>query len=135
MRLKNVFSLLFVGLMSIGCSQNSDDVDYEKEEHAQIMQNCAADIKELNNGKAAEPTREISHNVDIIPGALQFPTMFCYYASLLSKMNEFDIEKNYISNESPKGKALLGKKVGEVAIIKTPVSQIELKVLQISRAE
>ena len=48
---------------------------------------------------------------------------------------EFDIEKNYISNESPKGKALLGKKVGEVAIIKTPVSQIELKVLQISRAE
>ena len=48
---------------------------------------------------------------------------------------EFDIEKNYISNESPKGKALLGKKVGEVAIIKTPVNQIELKILKIARAE
>jgi len=48
---------------------------------------------------------------------------------------EFDIEKNYISNESPKGKALLGKKVGEVAIIKTPASQISLKILKINRAE
>ena len=48
---------------------------------------------------------------------------------------EFDIEKNYISNESPKGKALLGKKVGEIAIIKTPASQISLKILKIERAE
>lgn len=48
---------------------------------------------------------------------------------------EFDIDKNYISNESPKGKALIGKKVGEIAIIKTPVSQIELKILKISHAE
>lgn len=48
---------------------------------------------------------------------------------------EFDIEKNYISNESPKGKALLGKKVGEVAIIKTPISQLELKIIKITKAE
>lgn len=48
---------------------------------------------------------------------------------------EFDIEKNYISNESPKGKALLGKKVGEIAIIKTPVSQLELKIIKITKAD
>ena len=47
---------------------------------------------------------------------------------------EYDIEKNYISNESPKGKALLGKKVGEIAIIKTPMAQTQLKILKITKA-
>ncbi len=46
---------------------------------------------------------------------------------------EFDIDKNYISNESPKGKALLGKKVGDIAIIKTPISITELKIVKISK--
>ena len=46
---------------------------------------------------------------------------------------ESDIDKNYISNESPKGKALLGKKVGEVAIIKTPIMTTELKIIKISK--
>ena len=46
---------------------------------------------------------------------------------------EVDMDKNYISNESPKGKAILGRKVGEVAIIKTPVLTTELKIIKISK--
>ena len=82
-------------MLTTGCGQ-SEDPSIERKKHAEIMETCASDVKELNKGKSAEPTREIDHNIDIVPGALQFPTLFCYCASLLSKMNEFDIEKNVI---------------------------------------
>jgi len=44
---------------------------------------------------------------------------------------ESDPDKNYVSNESPIGKALLGKKVGEIADIETPEGVIQMKVLKI----
>ncbi|MBE5755248.1 MAG: transcription elongation factor GreA [Clostridia bacterium] len=44
---------------------------------------------------------------------------------------ESDPNKNYVSNESPIGKALLGKKVGEIADIETPEGVIQMKVLKI----
>jgi transcription elongation factor GreA len=36
-----------------------------------------------------------------------------------------------ISNESPIGKALMGKKVGEVALAETPGGSVELKIIEI----
>ena len=44
---------------------------------------------------------------------------------------ESDPNKNWVSNESPIGKALLGKKVGEIADIETPEGIIQMKVLKI----
>ena len=38
-----------------------------------------------------------------------------------------------ISEESPFGKALLGKAVGEIVIVETPAGNIEYKVLDIQR--
>ena len=118
------------------------------------------DLKENAEYAAA---REAQNNLEIrvkeVEALLQNLTIFSYKTADTSAVNlgtavlvenmstkkqetyvitgfmEFDIEKNYISNESPKGKALLGKKVGEVAIIKTPASQISLKILKITRAE
>lgn len=118
------------------------------------------DLKENAEYAAA---REAQNNLEIrvkeVEATLQNLTVFSYKTAKTSEVSvgtavtvenmrtkkqetyvvtgfmEFDIEKNYISNESPKGKALLGKKVGEVAIIKTPVSQIELKILKIARPE
>ena len=118
------------------------------------------DLKENAEYAAA---REAQNNLEIrvkeVEALLQNLTIFSYKTADTSAVNlgtsvlvenmatkkqetyvitgfmEFDIEKNYISNESPKGKALLGKKVGEVAIIKTPASQISLKILKINRAE
>lgn len=52
---------------------------------------------------------------------------------VLTGILEVEAEKNYISNESPKGKALLGKKTGETVIIKTPVMTTELKIVKISK--
>ena len=44
---------------------------------------------------------------------------------------ESDPNKNYVSNESPIGQALLGKKVGDIADIETPEGVIQMKVLKI----
>ena len=44
---------------------------------------------------------------------------------------EVDLKNNKISNESPIGKALLGKKVGEVAKVEAPDGVIELEVLEV----
>ncbi len=41
--------------------------------------------------------------------------------------------KNKISNESPVGKALLGKKVGDTVKVETQAGEIEYKVLEIQR--
>jgi len=50
---------------------------------------------------------------------------------LLVSSVESDPEKHKISDESPIGKALLGKKTGEEVQIKTPRSIIRFKVLEI----
>ena len=44
---------------------------------------------------------------------------------------ESDPEKNKISDESPVGKALLHKKIGEVVLIKTPQSSRDFKIIDI----
>ena len=44
---------------------------------------------------------------------------------------ESDPDKNYVSNESPIGKALLGAKVGETVTVKAPGGDIPMKVLEI----
>ena len=42
--------------------------------------------------------------------------------------------KGKISNESPVGKALLGKQVGDIVKVETPGGEFEYKVLSIHRA-
>ena len=44
---------------------------------------------------------------------------------------EADPRNGRISNESPIGQALFGKKVGEIAIAQTPGGQIRFKILKI----
>ena len=46
---------------------------------------------------------------------------------------ESDPKNNKISDESPVGKALLGKKVGDEVIVEAPAGEIKLKVLAISK--
>lgn len=46
---------------------------------------------------------------------------------------ESDFEKHKISVESPIGKALMGKAIGEIAEIKAPAGKISYQVLEISR--
>ena len=45
---------------------------------------------------------------------------------------ESDPDKNLVSNASPIGKGLMGKKVGEYATILTPGGEIKMKILKIN---
>ena len=45
---------------------------------------------------------------------------------------ESDITNGYLSNESPIGSALIGKKVGEEIEVKVPAGKIKYKILKIS---
>jgi len=51
----------------------------------------------------------------------------------LVAQSEADLKKGKISVDSPIGKGLLGKKVGEVAEIAVPNGKIELEILSITR--
>lgn len=44
---------------------------------------------------------------------------------------EVDLDNNKISNESPIGSALLGKKVGEIAKVQVPDGIVDLKILEV----
>ena len=46
---------------------------------------------------------------------------------------ESDLAQGKISVDSPIGRGLLGKSVGDVAVIKVPAGSIELKILEITR--
>ena len=46
--------------------------------------------------------------------------------------NEADPTEGYISNESPLGRELVGKKVGDVVVVKTPGGKAEYKVKKIN---
>lgn len=46
---------------------------------------------------------------------------------------EADIEKNKISNESPVGKELIGKKEGDEITVETNAGELKFKILQVTR--
>jgi len=48
---------------------------------------------------------------------------------------EVCIEKGFVSNESPLGAALLGKKVGDVVAVKVPAGLTKYKILKIGKAD
>jgi transcription elongation factor GreA len=52
---------------------------------------------------------------------------------ILVAENEADIKQKKISVDSPIGKGLLGKKVGEKADVQTPGGIIQFEILDISR--
>ena len=52
----------------------------------------------------------------------------------LVAQSEADLKTGKISVDSPIGKGLLGKKVGELAAISVPNGTIELEILSISRS-
>ena len=45
------------------------------------------------------------------------------------------IEKNYVSNVSPIGSALMGQKVGDVVEVKVPAGKMQYKIVKITTAE
>lgn len=45
---------------------------------------------------------------------------------------ESDPDRNYVSNESPIGSSLIGKKIGDIISFTTPGGEVKMKILKIS---
>lgn len=113
-------------------SENSE-YDAAKKEQTQLEQEIFTIEETLRNARVVED-KSLSKDVIGVGNTvtlydMEFDEELTY--RLVGSI-ESDPDKGYVSNESPIGKALLGKKVGEVVIIETPGGQIQMKVLKIA---
>ena len=101
------------------------DIEARIEELEKILKNAEV----VDESEASTDTINIGCKVKVLD--IEYDEEMEYF---VVGSTEADSLKNKISNESPLGKALIGKKVGDVVQVETPDSSIiEFKVLAIAR--
>lgn len=113
-------------------SENSE-YDAAKKEQTQLEQEIFTIEETLRNAKVIEQ-KHLSKDVigvgnTVVLYDIEFEEEVTY--KLVGSI-ESNPDKGFVSNESPIGKALIGKKVGDIATITTPGGEIQMKVLKIS---
>ena len=113
-------------------SENSE-YDAAKKEQTQLEQEIFTIEETLRNAKVVE-NKELSKSTIGVGNTvtlydMEFDEELTY--RIVGSI-ESDPDKGYVSNESPIGKALIGKKVGEIVSIETPGGEIQMKVLKIN---
>ena len=115
----------------------SENAEYDaaKDEQRDIEARIEEIEKILKN---AEIVDEDEVNTDTINIGCQVKILDCEFdEELIYKIvgsTEANSLKGKISNESPVGRALIGKKVGEMVSVDTQVGTVQYKVLDIQRA-
>ena len=115
----------------------SENAEYDaaKDEQRDIEARIEEIEKILKN---AEIVDEDEVNIDTINIGCQVTILDCEFdEELVYKIvgsTEANSLKGKISNESPVGRALIGKKVGEMVSVDTQVGTVQYKVLDIQRA-
>lgn len=111
----------------------SENAEYDaaKNEQARIEGEIAeieATLKfaEIVKSGAANDVVSVGKKVEILD--VDFNETFVYE---IVGTTEADITKNKISNDSPLGNALIGKKVGEIATVKAPAGEYQVKIISI----
>ena len=118
---------------SIGGTVDNAEYEEAKKEQAFIEGHILDLDKIINNSKIIDPDNKPSGTVQIgskVKVLNQSRKKRDVYQILGSP--EADPSQGKISNVSPIGQALLGKHVGEVAVVKVPAGTINLEVLEIS---
>ena len=115
----------------------SENAEYDaaKDEQRDIEARIEEIEKILKN---AEVVVEEEVDLDKISIGCKIRILDCEFEELEYKIvgsTEANSLKGKISNESPVGKALLGKKVGDTVTVETQVGELTYKVLEIQRAE
>ena len=115
----------------------SENAEYDaaKDEQRDIEARIEEIEKILKN---AEIVDEDEVNTDTINVGCQVKILDCEFDEELTYKivgsTEANSLKGKISNESPVGKALLGKKVGDIVTVETQVGTIQYKVLDIQKS-
>ena len=116
----------------------SENAEYDAAKDEQ--RDIEARIEELEKIlKNAEVFVEEEADLDKVSIGCQVKILDCEFDEELTYKivgsTEANSLKGKISNESPVGKALLGKKVGDTVTVETQVGELTYKVLEIQRAE
>ena len=122
--------------VAIGYGDLSENSEYEdaKNEQAFIEGRIITLEKMLRNARVIQ-SEDVSTDVVSIGSTvrlqdLEFDEEVEY---TIVGSAESDPEKNRISNESPVGQALLGKKIGDTIEVQVPAGVIQYKILEITR--
>ena len=114
----------------------SENAEYDAAKEAQgLMEARIANlVSNLSNARLVDETKIDTSRVLILSTVkLRNNKNKAEMKYTLVAENEADFNSNKISVSSPIGKGLLGKKVGEVAIIKIPNGELELEIVKITR--
>lgn len=113
----------------------SENAEYHaaRERQAKVEDRISEITYLLNNGKIVEINDndlvQVGHTVSVQNLATDIVNQYTIVGH-----EEQDIMNSKVSNESPIAKALLKKKVGDVATYNTPKGQVELTIITISTA-
>ncbi|OUR96302.1 transcription elongation factor GreB [Halobacteriovorax marinus] len=115
-------------------SENADYI-YGKKRLREIDRRLRFLKKRLNSSKIIDPITMNSVKIQFSS------TVLVEYENGEQKLfsivgvDEVDTEKGHLSWRSPVGKALLGKEVGDVVMVKAPKGEFELEVVELSYRE
>ncbi len=122
--------------VALGFGDLSENSEYDeaKNEQAQVemriidLENKLRNVKIIDEDEIETKTVQVGNIVQVLD--IEFDEKVDYK---IVGSTEANIAENKISNESPIGKALLGRKKNEVVDVETPGGMIQLKVLKITK--
>ena len=119
-----------------GFGDLSENAEYDAAKDAQAnMEERIAKIEEmLKNAQVVDVADVDTDSVSILSKVKVYDADFDeeeIYTIVGS--TEADPDENKISDESPIGRALIGRKVGDVVPVETPGGTIELKIVELSK--
>ncbi len=130
---KEVAERIKVALGFGDLSENSE-YDEAKNEQAQVemriidLENKLRNVKIIDEDEIDTKTVQIGNTVQVYDEEFDEKVEYTIVGS-----TEVDLAENKISNESPIGTALLGKKKNDVVEVETPGGKISLKILKIKK--
>ncbi len=122
--------------VALGFGDLSENSEYDeaKNEQAQVemeiidLENKLRNVKIIDEDEIETKTVQIGNFVKILDMEYNEEVEYKIVGS-----TEVDLAENKISNESPIGKALLGRKKNEVVDVEAPGGMLKFKILKISK--
>lgn len=122
--------------VALGFGDLSENSEYDeaKNEQAQVemkivdLENKLRNVKIIDGDEIDTKTVQVGNTVQVLD--MEFDDKIDY---TIVGSEEADLLENKISNESPIGKALLGKKKNDVIEVEAPAGLLSFKILKITK--
>ena len=122
--------------VALGFGDLSENSEYDEAKNAQAanetkiaeLENKLRFAKIIDESEIDTKTVQVGNIVKVLD--MEFNEEIEY---TIVGTTEVDLSQNKISNESPIGKALMGKKRKEIAVVEAPSGQIKMKILDIKK--